>query len=72
VARLAGGDALDEPGVGLSVRRSRCEPVGVEEPRGDQERRALAHVGERVVLREALKQDGGLLDQRRVGVDAAE
>jgi hypothetical protein len=30
VARLAGGDALDEAGVGVGVRRPPCPAVGVE------------------------------------------
>jgi hypothetical protein len=61
VAGLAGGDALDHAGIGLDVGRSPLQAVGVEESRGEQERGALVGVGEWMVLREVLKQDGGLL-----------
>lgn len=72
MARLPGGDALDEAGVGVGVRRPPRPAVGVEESRGKQERDALVGVGQRMVLGEMLKQDGGLLDERRVRLDAAE
>jgi hypothetical protein len=72
VAGLAGGDALDQAGVGVDVRRPPCQAVGVEEPSGEQERRTLVGVREWVVLGEVLEQDGGLLDECRVCLDAAE
>jgi hypothetical protein len=55
VRGLASGDALDQAGVRLDVWWSPLQAVGVEEPRGEQKRRALVGVGQRVVLGEVFE-----------------
>jgi hypothetical protein len=72
VRGLASGDALDQAGVRLDVWWSPLQAVGVEEPRGEQKRRALVGVGQRVVLGEVFEQDRRLLDERGVRLGAAE
>jgi len=44
VRRLASGDALHQARVNFDIRRP-LQPVGVEEARGEQERRALVGLG---------------------------
>jgi hypothetical protein len=72
VIRVASGDAFDHRGIEFGVLLRPCPPVGVQESRSQQERRSLVAIGQRMVLREMCDEDGGLVEQFRVGVFASE
>ena len=65
-------DTLDGTRIDLHVVRSPREPLGLEETRGQQERRPFVRVRQRMVHDEVPERYGRLLDQRRVRLDPAD
>jgi len=69
---LAGGDALDHRHIGIWLGVEQRRPVGLQEEAGQEECGALVAIRQRMVARQALQQDRGLLQDTQVDLNIAE